>query len=860
MKPSLGSAEAAAPRGPKAGEVFDTRYRLVEELARGGMGRVFAAVDTKLGRKVAIKLIASPSPSATAYARFWHEARSLAQVSNPNVLTIYEAIEKGEHEGSEPYLVCELLEGSTLKEKATPPLPLSEVLDIAARIAHGLAAAHEQNIVHRDLKPDNVFITSDGQVKLIDFGIAKLLLVAPLDTVSEEATAETSPTPATAEGKVVGTAGYMAPEQIRGEQVDRRADVFSFGAVLYELVTSRRAFQGATAYATSMAILNDPPPAIARSVPSSVRRIIDRCLEKDPGRRFQSAEELQAGIDAARAILLRQTRRVRLRAVGIGIAIVSLLGGAVLLLRPKGPTAPGPRTVRIAPLQAAAAEAQVAAAIDLAFERALGAMQGMLRVQKLSAAGQTADWILRGSLSRAGPRLRLLAQFERADGQKLGEPIEAVATEEEIAKDTADLEASVRDQFMPLWRDQVRRERAHTLAHAGAAEEKLLAYYDLMGAAPRMEFLDRGHRLLNDAIAADPRYVPALAERSLLLRLASNRGGDNPVDDLRLSRADAEEALRIAPRDPQALLAECLTARLQMRNWPSDRELTAATTACADAAQADPQSVDALYSLAQLYDQACDDHSLLETLKLALDRAQRYDRRWLGRVKFYLVSVALQRRHLQEAETFSSLLLAEQAREDRHAKPTTAPLQGAHLLAAAVLLRLGRVDDAEREIETELARGATSIGGLDELIEVASLRGLARVAQLNHRALDPARAARLAFLEHRFAAADESDARLSPVVGWFGFMDPEAAVTWMEQHKTQPGCALAFPRAIIYRDAGHPDRAARALAACNASEEWARRCARVISAELSSPVSPSSPPSSRPPSSPSSSPTPSPRP
>jgi hypothetical protein len=491
--------------------------------------------------------------------------------------------------------------------------------------------------------------------------------------------------------------------------------------------------------------------------------------------------------------------------------------------------------VSIARVQADPSEAPVAAAVDLAFERALAALPGIAQVQPLPAGAGTepaADWILRGSLSRAGPRLRLVAQFESAGGQKLGEPIEIIATGEEIAGDAAELEASVREQFMPLWRDQVRRERAQKLAHQGAAEEKLLAYYDLMGAAPRMEFLDRGRSLLNDALAADPQYVPALAERAFLLRLASKRAGDDAVEDLRLSRADAEAALRLAPRDPQALLAECLTVRVQMRDWPSDRELTVATTACADAAQADPQSVDALYTLALLYDQACDDRPLVETLKLALDRAQRYDRRWLGRVKFYLVSVALQRRHLQEAETFSSLLLAEQARSDRQAKPAGPPLQGAHLLRAAVLLRLERIDEAEREIETELVRGATSIGGLDESIEVASLRGLARIAQLRHRTLEPARAARLAALEHRFAAADESNAQLSPVAGWFGFMDPEAAVTWMERHKTQPGCNLAFQRAVIYRDAGHPDRAARALAACNASEEWARRCARATSSGI----------------------------
>src|SRR5689334_12283829 len=195
------------------------------------MGRVFLAVDTELRRNVAIKIIASALADSSARARFRREALTLAQLSHPNVLTVYDTGPK-EREG-DPYLVCELLEGTALREKAASPLRLQEVLGIAAQMASGLAAAHAVDIVHRDLKPDNVFITRDGRVKLIDFGIAKALL--PPETLANGDSIADVAAPATAEGRMIGTIGYMAPEQIRGASVDRRADIFSFGAVLYEL-------------------------------------------------------------------------------------------------------------------------------------------------------------------------------------------------------------------------------------------------------------------------------------------------------------------------------------------------------------------------------------------------------------------------------------------------------------------------------------------------------------------------------------------------------------------------------------------------------------------------------------------------
>ncbi len=804
VKPTL---VPATPGEPPVRQVLDARYQLLEELAHGGMGRVFAAVDTKLGRNVAVKLVSQATPDALARARFRREARALAALSHPNILVIYDA--GPEDDEGAPYLVCELLEGATLRDQEG--LLLRDKVAIARQMASGLAAAHASEIVHRDLKPDNVFITRGGTVKLLDFGIAKLLL-PPQETLSHDVPFEAEP--ATAEGRIVGTVGYMAPEQVRGGQVGCATDVFSFGVVLYELLAGQRPFERPTAYATNLAICNDEPAPLPRAVPRGLQGIVERCLKKDPARRFQSGAELLAALEAA----LSRTRTPRWTPwVGTGLAFALAAG---LALRARRAASDGTARLLLAPVQADTADAPVAAALDLGFARAIESLSGAVRVERLRGApNPAADWVLRSAVSRAGPQLRLLAHLETPGGQRLGEPMESAGSAAELEAGAGDLGAQLRDELMPLVRDRERRARARKLARSPAAEEKLLAYYDLMGPAPRLEFVDRGRRLLSDALSADPRYVPALAERATLLRLAASRPADDPKEDLRLSRADAEEALRLAPGDPQALLALCQTARRQMRSWPSDPELTAATSACSDAAQADPQSMDALYTLALLYDQGCDDGALLATLKSTLDRAARFDRGRLGAVRLYLVSVALQRHHLQEADGFSADLVQQK-------KP---PQQGAHLIRAAVLLRLGRDGEAEREIEAELSAGAASVGGLDEGLEATALRGLARI---HHGALEPTRAARLAALERHFAALDESTNGLSPVAGWFGFIDPEGAVAWVDAHKTQPGCQLAFQRAVLYRDAGHAARAARALTACDLSEDWAKRCYKVIASDL----------------------------
>jgi len=260
------------------------QYQIVSLLGTGGMGEVYLAEDTHLKRKVALKLLpAEFAQDLQRIRRFEQEARTACALNHPNILTIYQL---GWHE-SQPYIVAELLEGQTLREALNHgALSAPKVIDYALQIAHGLALAHDKGIIHRDLKPENVFITTTGQIKILDFGLAKLLSGADDQTRSNVDTEA---------GVVLGTLAYMSPEQVRGESVDQRSDMFSLGAILYEILTRRRAFEGKTAAALAAAILHEEPRPLrelAPSVPWELERVIGRCLRKDPERRLRSMADL----------------------------------------------------------------------------------------------------------------------------------------------------------------------------------------------------------------------------------------------------------------------------------------------------------------------------------------------------------------------------------------------------------------------------------------------------------------------------------------------------------------------------------------------------------------------------------------
>jgi eukaryotic-like serine/threonine-protein kinase len=281
------------PPGTKLGP-----FAIQAQLGAGGMGEVYCARDARLGRDVAIKVLPKSFASdADRLRRFEQEARAVAALNHPNILAVHDV---GAEDGT-PYIVTELLEGRTLREQLNDgALPVRKALDYAEQISQGLAAAHARGIVHRDLKPENVFCTKDGRVKILDFGLAKQAL-SPAAHAAATMSGETIAHVQTEPGQVMGTVGYMSPEQVRGAPADPRSDIFSLGAILYEMLSGQRAFRRDTAAETMTAILKDEPPELSgtnHSIAPGLDRIVLRCLEKEPSQRFQSASDLGFAIEA----------------------------------------------------------------------------------------------------------------------------------------------------------------------------------------------------------------------------------------------------------------------------------------------------------------------------------------------------------------------------------------------------------------------------------------------------------------------------------------------------------------------------------------------------------------------------------
>jgi Tol biopolymer transport system component len=310
-------------------------YQIVGPLGAGGMGEVYRARDERLKREVAVKVLPSSfSSDADRLRRFENEAQTAGGLNHPNITAVHDF---GSHDGA-PYIVTELLEGETLRARlAGGALPVRKATDYAIQIAHGLAAAHEKGIVHRDLKPENLFVTKDGRVKILDFGLAKL-------TQPEESAAGLTNLPTatggTEPGVVLGTLGYMSPEQVKGRPADARSDIFAFGAILYEMLSGRRAFHRDSAAETMSAILREEPPELSatnRNVPPGLDRVVRHCLEKNPEERFHSAHDLAfdlaalSGVSTPAAVAAPVGRRLELRRVlPFAVAALALAAAGAL--------------------------------------------------------------------------------------------------------------------------------------------------------------------------------------------------------------------------------------------------------------------------------------------------------------------------------------------------------------------------------------------------------------------------------------------------------------------------------------------------------------------------------------------------
>jgi TolB-like protein/DNA-binding winged helix-turn-helix (wHTH) protein/predicted Ser/Thr protein kinase len=437
--PGPAAAAPVAPAGLESAsrDLLASRYRIVERLGGGGVGVVYKAEDLRLGRNVALKFLSEElAEHPEALERFRREARAASALNHPNICTIYEIDESD----GQPFIAMELLAGQTLRDRiAGRPLDSEEILDVAIQATDAIEAAHRQGIAHRDIKPANIFVTTGGQVKILDFGLAKLL---------PETRRLTRP------GMPVGTTAYMSPEQARAEDVDARTDLFSLGAVLYEMATGRQAFGEATPALVSDAILHQSPPSISTlnpQVPAGLERMITRLLEKNRDQRYGSAAEARADLKRFRrersfrspaappvtpAPVMPHPRR-RLWLYGLALVTIGICAGAALawsLAR----RAPGPvaiRSVAVLPfdnLSAATVPDSVTAGMmdaTIAAMMRLGNLTVVSRTSVLNykAAGKTlpeigrelhVEAVVEGSLLRTGDHLRVVARLVDVPGDK----------------------------------------------------------------------------------------------------------------------------------------------------------------------------------------------------------------------------------------------------------------------------------------------------------------------------------------------------------------------------------------------------------------------------------------------------------
>jgi len=321
------SDQVATPQQvPPLPQLLQERYAVESEIGRGGFGRVVVARDERLERRVAIKLLVSGLRTTSDERRLEREARLMGSLDHPNIVTVHDV---GRSDG-EPYIVTELLRGTPLRVLLRAgPLPLPRALDLCMDLVRGLAAAHERGIIHRDIKPENLFVTSEGTLKILDFGVAFVPKTAGTvrGTVGDEDSRSSML-------RIAGTVGYAAPEQLRGADVDARADLFSAGAVLYEMLTGRRAFEGATRFDVGHAALHLQPAPLPADIPPAVSAIVRRCLGKDPQGRFQTAKDLLFNLQLAAASLAGPPRSKTIRWLPVwAAALAAAVVAAIALSR-----------------------------------------------------------------------------------------------------------------------------------------------------------------------------------------------------------------------------------------------------------------------------------------------------------------------------------------------------------------------------------------------------------------------------------------------------------------------------------------------------------------------------------------------
>jgi serine/threonine-protein kinase len=563
-------------------------YEILEPLGAGGMGEVYRAHDTRLDRDVAVKTLPGDfADDPERRHRFEREARAAAALHHPNILDVHDA----GVDGGVPYIVFELLEGETLRRRlGGRPLQPDEAIAYATQIAWGLAAAHEKSIVHRDLKPENLFVTRDGPVKILDFGLAKRNDQGEgvPDPGSEVETVSRATTP----GTMMGTAGYMSPEQVRGAAVDHRSDIFSFGAVLYEMLTGRRAFPGGTGVEVLNAILKDEPAGLSEPgpLPRELRRILSRCLAKKPGERFQSARDLALDLEGLSHTPVRARRRRWLLA-GAGLTAVLAIAVAWSLVGRRDEWWRGGRLSRpieaiaVLPLESLSGDKDQEYFADgmtealIAELGKIGALRVISRTSAMFYKGArkplsdiahelNVDAVVEGSVLRSGERVRITAQLIQVSpeghlwaGSYERDLRDILALQGDVARSIA---REVRATVTPLERDRSAVERP-VLPEAYEAYLQGLHYWNTgtpQGLQQAIGFFQR-------AVEVDPAFALPYASLSLVMSRVGGVIGPlfPPGEAMPRARSLAEKALDIDPRLSEAYSALGQVLTLYEWDW-----------------------------------------------------------------------------------------------------------------------------------------------------------------------------------------------------------------------------------------------------------------------------------------------------
>ncbi len=542
-------------------------YRILEQIGAGGMGVVYRAHDESLDRDVALKVLPADSfQDETARARLLREARTASQLNHPHICTIHEV---GEADGH-AFIAMELVEGNPLSMKLlSGPLPAAEVVRLGLQLAEALAHAHDRGIVHRDLKAANVVITPEGRAKVLDFGLAKRMTADGTgDTATQSQVSLTQP------GSVVGTLAYMAPEQLRGQPADTRSDVWALGAVIYEMATGARPFQGQTGFELSSAIMNRPPAPMAGKIPIELKAVVERCLEKEPGRRYQRGGELQAALEAIQTGTTAPWTAMRYhlargRWIGLGVSMLVLFAvaaGNLDWLRSRlpggSPAAAHIESLAVLPLENLSGDPEQAYLADGMHEalitelgklsglRRVTARSSVLRYQKTDKAlAQIArelgvDAVVTGSVLRSGDRVRITAHLIRGSTE---EQVWSDGYEREL-RDVLALQNELVGAITREIRLQLTPEEKARLATARPVNPEAYKAY-LQGrfhfAKLSREELDTAERYFQLALEKDPNSALAYVGLSDVWLVRSDAGFLPPRETMAKGKSAALRALEL---------------------------------------------------------------------------------------------------------------------------------------------------------------------------------------------------------------------------------------------------------------------------------------------------------------------------